>query len=85
MSTATTHPFVSRDPEYDPETRTMRATRSLRGSGNSTVLSIPPLILQALAVQEGDEVELIADTESHELTIRAVTQKPFTRGNNGNG
>jgi len=44
--------------------------RTLRKSGNSTVLSMPPNILQELRLQPGDDVELVADRDEGTITIR---------------
>lgn len=70
MSMATASVTVTEQPEYDSDTGTFRVRRSLRPSGNSTVVSIPPIMLQALDVGERDDVELIADPEAGELIVR---------------
>lgn len=44
--------------------------RKLRKSGNSTVLSMPPNILQEVRLEPGDKVELVADRDEGTITIR---------------
>jgi len=46
--------------------------RKLRASGNSTVLSMPPNVLQELRLEVGDDVELVADRDEGTITIRPV-------------
>lgn len=53
----------------DPEAGTITASRILRQSGNSTVLTIPPQLLDGAGLEAGDSVKLVADMETGELTI----------------
>lgn len=46
------------------------AERKLRKSGNSTVLSMPPEVLQEIRLEAGDDVELVADRDEGTITIR---------------
>jgi len=59
--------------EIDPATKTARAERTLRSSGNSVVLTIPPQILQQADVSCGDVVELVAELGAGEITIATVS------------
>jgi len=49
--------------------QTITARRSLRASGSSTVLTVPPEILQSLDWQQGDTVEIQADWDAGEVTL----------------
>lgn len=42
----------------------------LHRSGNSVVVTLPQSIRQEAMLQEGDEVELVADRESRSITIQ---------------
>ena len=45
------------------------ATRSLRTSGNSTVITIPPEVLDVADLAAGDDVTITADMSSGEILI----------------
>ena len=47
--------------------------RKLRKSGNSTVLSMPPNILQEVRLAVGDDVELVANRDEGTITIRPAS------------
>lgn len=53
---------------------TISRVRSIRRSGDSAVVTIPPTFLEVTKFKEGDDVELIADVGSDELTIRLVDE-----------
>jgi antitoxin component of MazEF toxin-antitoxin module len=57
----------------DPDSKTARATRKLRESSNSVVLTIPPQILQQAGVECGDEVDLVTELGSGEIAIQSET------------
>jgi antitoxin component of MazEF toxin-antitoxin module len=61
--------------DIDPDTNTVRAERSLRSSGSSTVISFPPQILQALNLEVNDDVEIVADWEKDEIRIKKVVDE----------
>jgi len=55
----------------DPDSKTARGSRALRESGNSVVLTIPPQILQQAGMESGDEVEMVAELGSGEISVQA--------------
>lgn len=59
-------------PEIDPETNTVRAVRHFRASGSSTIVTIPPQMMQLLEVDVDDEIEIVGDWEEREITIRPI-------------
>ena len=72
--------------EVDDDRNTLRASTQLRRSGNSTVVTIPPIILGLAALQRGDEVELVAERGRETVTIRPKTPDTGTAGGDaGNG
>ncbi len=48
----------------------IRRTRQLRQSGGSTVVTIPPEFIEFTEFKQGDDVDLVADLNGNELTIR---------------
>jgi putative addiction module antidote len=44
-------------------------TRKLFHSGNSTVVTLPAEVLQALELKEGDEVTVVVDAERNQIVI----------------
>lgn len=56
----------------NPNAQTVTASRSLRRSGSSTVLTVPPEVLQALDLEAGDELEMVGSWEDDEITLRRV-------------
>ena len=48
----------------------MTAERTIRQSGNSTVVSIPPAMLDHMDLESGDEVILSKDVQDGELVIK---------------
>jgi len=51
-------------------------TRTIFRSGNSTVVSLPPGILENLGLSIGDEVNIIADTQQRCIIIQPITAMP---------
>ncbi len=60
---------MGRRVNIDMERGAVVGTRKLRDSGNSTVLTIPPEILDVADLEAGDEITLTADMESGKITI----------------
>jgi len=58
--------------DVDPDEEVMRATRKLRKSGGSIVVSIPPTMLQSVEFEEDDELLLEADWKGDEIRLRKV-------------
>jgi antitoxin component of MazEF toxin-antitoxin module len=58
--------------DVDPDEGVVRATRPLRKSGGSTVISFPPEMLQSVAFEEDDELVLEADWGGDEIRLRKV-------------
>jgi len=56
------------------ENETVSATRALRKSGGSNVVTIPPGMLDMLDFELGDEVTLAADWSGDEICLRVVDQ-----------
>ncbi|MDQ2052926.1 AbrB/MazE/SpoVT family DNA-binding domain-containing protein [Natronolimnohabitans sp. A-GB9] len=56
--------------DVDPNENKTRAERSIRKSGNSYVVSIPPEILQSAGISEGDKTILEADIGGETIEIR---------------
>jgi antitoxin component of MazEF toxin-antitoxin module len=48
----------------DPEDGTVAADRSVRPSGRSLVVTLPPQVLEAAGIKEGDDVEIITKLDS---------------------
>jgi len=44
----------------------------VRKSGNSIVASLPPNLLEAAGIEVGDQVKIIADMETGEITIEKL-------------
>lgn len=55
----------------NPETGKLEHERKLRGSGGSTVLSIPPSILESAGVGDGDAVTISIAPGSDTIEISA--------------
>lgn len=58
--------------EYDPESDEVRGTRSLRRSGNSVVVSLPPEVLRQAGFTDGDDVVVAAGFSGGEVVLRAL-------------
>lgn len=52
------------------EENRLEATRTLRSSGDSIVISIPPQLLEAAGLSEGDQVEIAAKMNGDEISFR---------------
>lgn len=55
-----------------PEDTEITAQRTLRQSGTSTVITVPPELKQSLGWDHSDEVELTANWDTGELVITKV-------------
>lgn len=55
--------------DLNPRTQTVRTTRTLRRSGSSHVLTIPPQVIQSLDLVEGDEIEIVGDWGEGEIRL----------------
>lgn len=60
--------------EIDWEQGTVTAERKLRSSGNSTVLTIPEEVYQSIGLQEGHQVEIVADKNDDVIRIQSVDE-----------
>jgi len=56
--------------DYDREAGEARANRTLRQSGNSVVVSLPPELLHEAGLQQGDEVVVAAGFGGGEIELR---------------
>jgi antitoxin component of MazEF toxin-antitoxin module len=56
----------------DPRPDKVTAEHELRASGNSTVLSFPPPLLEAVRLEQGDRVTIAADPSTGVLTVTDV-------------
>lgn len=56
--------------DYDTEAGEARADRTLRRSGNSVVVSLPPELLREAGFQQGDDVTVAAGFDRGEITLR---------------
>ena len=61
------------DVEVDMDAGEVRAVRTLRSSGNSIVVSLPPNLLQACGFAPGDDISLVADNNTGEIHLRKST------------
>jgi len=69
MATAEPTLSMSNRVRVDPETGTVTAVRKLRESGNSTVLTIPPQVLEGGGFEPGEQVRVVADMEGGGIRI----------------
>jgi antitoxin component of MazEF toxin-antitoxin module len=58
--------------DVDPDENVMRASRKLRQSGGSLVVSLPPEMLQSVGFEEGDELVLEAEWAGDTICLRKV-------------
>lgn len=70
MASASKHLFVGRDPDVDWENLTASATRQLRQSGGSVVVTVPPELFGLVGWEEGDQIYLFADQDTGEIILR---------------
>ena len=61
--------------EIDGENKTVEATRALRKSGGSNVVTIPPGMIDLLDFEIGDDVTLVADWSGDEIRLRVVEEE----------
>ncbi len=57
--------------DYDRDAGEARTDRTLRRSGNSVVVSLPPELLREAGFQQGDKVIVAAGFGGGEITLRA--------------
>ena len=73
MPYATHAPNVSETPRYDAERNALVAERRVRESGNSTVVTIPPQVLDAAGIEVGDTVQVAASLNGDgEIVLRRL-------------
>jgi len=60
----------------DPDNGEVRATRTIRKSGNSTAVVIPPELLDAAGFELGDDVDLVCDFDTGEVSMRRTEPGP---------
>lgn len=58
--------------DVDKTEQEIRGVRALRHSGNSTVLSIPPEVLQFAGLEQGDEVAIVTKFDGGSIELRPV-------------
>lgn len=64
---------MSDQARYDAERNALVAERKVRGSGNSTVITIPPQVLDAANIGPEDSVEVSADLDADgEIVLRKI-------------
>lgn len=63
---------MSMSVDINPSTHTVTATRSIRKSGSSFVLTIPPEIMQSLDLDEGEKMRLEGNWETGDITVEQV-------------
>ena len=56
--------------QLNPSKEEVRASRDLRESGSSTVLTIPPSVLDSLDLEGGDTIEIVADWGTEEIKLK---------------
>lgn len=54
------------------DSSTVEATRTLRHSGSSVVLTIPPQVLESLGMDAGDDVRIVGNWEDGTIEITPV-------------
>ncbi|GAA1280275.1 hypothetical protein GCM10009646_79140 [Streptomyces aureus] len=66
---------MGRKVEIDRESQTIRATRSLRESGSSSVVTIPNEVIQSVGFEHGDNIAIEADMFGDEIRLRRVSDQ----------
>lgn len=61
--------YMGRRVSIDLDNQEVIAIRSLRSSGNSKVITIPPEVLDVAKLESGDEVVITADMTTGQITI----------------
>lgn len=67
--------------DVDPDEGVVRATRTVRKSGGSLVVSFPREVLQVAGLDEGDDVLLEAEWDGDAIHIRGI--EPDEDGEDG--
>lgn len=67
---------MGKDVEIDQDSQTITAIRQLRKSGGSTVVTIPPEMLDLTELEAGDGAELKAEFFGDEIRLRIVASDP---------
>lgn len=57
--------------QLNPEEQTVKASRNLRESGSSIVLTIPPAVLDSLDLEVGDSLTVVGDWGEKEMRIES--------------
>lgn len=70
MASTQSLPNMGHRVNVDFEAGTVTATRKLRQSGGSTVLTIPPEVMDAMELEEGDDLVMQADYKDGEIRLR---------------
>lgn len=63
---------MSNGVSIDPDEGTVTGIRKLHDSGNSTVLTIPQEVLDAVGMESGDQVSITAKVQGDTITIEPV-------------
>ncbi|DAC85280.1 virus life cycle regulation protein [Haloterrigena jeotgali icosahedral virus 1] len=58
--------------DVDPDESTVKGERAIRSSGNSSILSIPPFMMQLMDWEEDDELEMVGKWEEGEVVLRKI-------------
>lgn len=51
------------------------ATRELRRSGGSCVVTIPPAVMEQIGLEEGDDLDICVDQEARRLVLTEPQQE----------
>jgi len=62
----------SRKVDIDSENKEVRAARKLRRSGGSTVITVPPEMVDLVDLEHGDQLELEAEWSGDEIRLRVA-------------
>jgi hypothetical protein len=60
---------VSRRVEFDRDEGIMRATRTVRESGNSVIVTLPPQIVEGANFEVGDDVNISVDIDTGVISV----------------
>jgi antitoxin MazE len=52
-------------------------SRKVFKTGNSTVVSLPKDVLDALQIQDGSQVDIFLDEPNHQIIIRPIEELPI--------
>ena len=70
MSSTPELTHMGRRVQIDHDEQSIRAHRTLRSSGGSTVLTIPGEVLESVGFEPGDEIEIEAEMFGDEIRLR---------------